>query len=177
MMRLTKLDINDSLEYMNKTYYTLYTTLHPVKPNPGRVPNKSHITAISKARQKTPSGTKLDSCLVLSALATHISYQGQGIASYLVRWGMDLASSLKLPLHVGGEEQGAVFYEKALGFRRLPKSEYWLDAEGEEVTKEEVEMGDERWRVKNGGVSGCDLIWCPAGVRVDEDGFVVKREH
>jgi hypothetical protein len=165
------------LEYVNKIYNTLYTTVHPAKPNPGRVSNQSHVTAISKARQKTPSATKVDSCLILFALSTHISHQGQGIASHLVRWGMDLASSLKLPVHVGGEEQGAVFYERALGFRRLPKSEYWLDAEGEEVTKEQIEKGDERWRVKNGGVSGCDLIWCPEGVRVDVDGFVVKGEH
>jgi ribosomal protein S18 acetylase RimI-like enzyme len=113
--------------------------------------------------------------MVLSGLCTHRDYQGQGIASLLVRWGMHEATKLKLPVYVGGEERGILFYEHALGFKRLPKSEYWLDKDGNEISREEVKGGEKGWRREEGGVSGCDMVWAPEGVKVDEDGFVIRE--
>jgi hypothetical protein len=61
---------------------------------------------------------------------------------------MDQAAEEGLPVFATGEETGVIFYEKALGFRRVPKSEYWLDSEAREISR----IGNNAWKKIDGGV-------------------------
>jgi GNAT superfamily N-acetyltransferase len=101
----------------------------------------------------------------LSGLYVHPGYQGYGVGKLLVRWGMDRAAEEGVPVFISAEERGVRFYE-AVGCKRLSKSDYWLDSEGELIAPED--RSKSAWEKANGGVSGCDLIWCPEGVVFDE---------
>jgi hypothetical protein len=70
--------------------------------------------------------------------------------------------------HVGVE-----FYTNALGVRCLPKNEHWLNSNGNDLSGDEVEVGDESWKISNGGLSGCKLVWCLEGVLVDDGGYLL----
>jgi hypothetical protein len=83
---------------------------------------------------------------------------------------MDRAAEEGLPVFATGEETGVIFYEKVLSFRRVPKTEYWLDSEAREVSRDEVKIGNDAWKKINEGLSGCEVFWCPEGVTVDCDG-------
>lgn len=67
-------------------------------------------------------------------------------------------------MFVGGEARGIGFYEGAFGFRRMRSTEYWLDGQGREIVRDEVEAGNGDWRRERGGVSGADTVWFPEGV-------------
>jgi hypothetical protein len=81
-----------------------------------------------------------------------------------VQWGIDRAVEERVPVFAGGEERGVGFYEKALGFKRLSESEYWLGGDGQEISREEVQRGNEAWKTTNGGVSGSEVVWYPSVV-------------
>jgi GNAT superfamily N-acetyltransferase len=125
------------------------------------------------ARSRAPSPKESTSSLELSGLAVHPEFRGFGIATMLVTWGLDHAARANIPVFTAGEERGVNFYTNALGFRRLPKNEYWLDSNGNSVSREEIEGGNESWKTENGGLSGCELVWCPEGVLVDDDGYLL----
>jgi predicted N-acetyltransferase YhbS len=125
------------------------------------------------ARSRASSPKESTPCLELSGLAVHPDFQGFGIATLLVKWGLDEAAKASIPVFTAGEERGVNFYTNALGFRRLPKNEYWLDSNGGNISRIEVDAGNESWKTKNGGLSGCELVWCPEGVLVDDDGYIL----
>ncbi|KAL7799727.1 acyl-CoA N-acyltransferase [Trichoderma ceciliae] len=129
-------------------------------------PDPIHAEAISRGRNKTmlASPAKRTTHYELCGLAVHNDYQGHGIGSHLVQWGLDQAAEERIPVFVGGEGRGVGFYESAFGFRRLKATEYWLDGEGRDITREEVEVGNEDWRREKGGVSGADSVWLPEGI-------------
>jgi GNAT superfamily N-acetyltransferase len=126
--------------------------------------------AMMNARSREPSPKESTSCYELSGLAIHPDFQRYGIGTLLVQWGIDEAEKEGVPVLVTGEERGVAFYEKKLGFRRLPKSQYWIDSHGTEISREEVVGGNDAWKSANGGVSGCEVVWCPKSVIVDVDG-------
>ncbi|KAK3349245.1 hypothetical protein B0T25DRAFT_519511 [Lasiosphaeria hispida] len=65
----------------------------------------------------------------------HAEYQGYGIGSLLVRWGLDQVSEGGLPVFATGEAQGVDFYEKATGFQRLHGTEFWLGKDGRDISR------------------------------------------
>ena len=74
---------------------------------------------------------------------------------------MDQAEREGVPLFTGGEEKGVTFYENALGFQRIAKTEYWLNKDGVEISRQDVNTGNNEWRKTNGGVSGSEVVWYP----------------
>ncbi|KAK7048080.1 acyl-n-acyltransferase [Favolaschia claudopus] len=138
------------------------------------VPNKARREAINRARQRAPSPDETIPCYGLSGLVIHPEYQGHGIGSLLVRWGLDKAADEHIPVFIGGEARGVNFYEKALGFKRLHATEYWLDAAGRDISREEVESGNEAWKFSNGGVSGAEVAWLPKGYILDWGGEILE---
>jgi GNAT superfamily N-acetyltransferase len=155
--------LNLSLMRYETKYNGFYTWLHP---SPSHRNNERH-SALMKGRSGTPQSISKIPRYVLDGLAIHSDFQGCGIGSLLVRWGMDRAVEDGVPVFTGGEARGVDFYEGALGFKRIPETEYWLDSEGREISREEVEAGNVQWKKENGGVSGCDVFWCPDGVQVE----------
>ena len=156
---------------LESKYKRFYSKLHP---DPALVPDPQRQAAVMRMRIRTPSPNKSTPCYRLDGLAIHPDFQGCGVGTLLMRWGLDRAAEEKVPVFAIGEERGVSFYEKALGFRRLAKTEYWLDRDAKEVSREEVEMGNAAWKTANGGVSGCEVCWCPEGVVLDVDGCVKK---
>ncbi|KAJ7210674.1 acyl-CoA N-acyltransferase [Mycena haematopus] len=141
------------------------------QPSRALVPNEAHADAIKQARKRAPpSPAKTTPCYELGSLAVHPDYQGCGIGSLLVRWGVEKAAKEHVPIFVTGETQGVDFYENAMGFRRLSATEYWLDAEGRNLTREEVKGGNEAWKKANGGLSGAQMVWLP-------EGYVLKLDN
>ncbi|RFU75668.1 acyl- n-acyltransferase [Trichoderma arundinaceum] len=133
---------------------------HELQPDPAR---KEAISRCRKTATLPPpslSTTRYELC----GLAVHNEYQGHGIGSELVQWGLDRATEERIPVFVGGEERGIGFYEGALGFRRLKSTEYWLDGEGRDIAREEVDAGNRDWERERGGVSGADAVWLPESV-------------
>ncbi|EPS35767.1 hypothetical protein H072_10739 [Dactylellina haptotyla CBS 200.50] len=63
--------------------------------------------------------------LVLQALATSPEYQGRGVASQLVKWGVDRADDGNLTCWCHASPAGNQLYRKA-GFQELGNSEYDL---------------------------------------------------
>jgi GNAT superfamily N-acetyltransferase len=132
-----------------------------VFPNPATRGIPKRIKALLDAKQPLRSLILSTPSYELSGLYVHPGFQGYGVGRLLVRWGMDQATEEGVPVFISAEERGVRFYE-AVGCRRLSKSEYWLDSEGEPIPPEERVNG--AWEKANGGVSGCDLVWCPEGV-------------
>lgn len=137
----------------------MYDVLHPpshpaLEAHPERKKGLSRIRSDESHRplKDIPSYT-------LEGLAVNPKYQGCGIGSLLVNWGKDQAAKESVPIFVGGEERGVLFYENACGFRRIPETEWWLDSHGEDITRESVMDGNEAWKTENGGCSGCTLIY------------------
>ncbi|KAK4445560.1 acyl-n-acyltransferase [Podospora aff. communis PSN243] len=124
------------------------------------------------AKQESLSPTQSTPCYQLTGLSIRPEYQGYGIASLLVRWGLERAAEEGLPVFTAGETQGVDFYEKALGFHKIKGSEYWLDEEGRDISDEEVASGNEAWKSENGGVSGAEMVWCPKGYKLEVRGDV-----
>jgi hypothetical protein len=89
---------------------------------------------------------------------------------------LDKAAEEHVPVFVTGEARGVDFYENALGFQRLRSTEYWLDKEGCDISREEVRGGNEAWKKENGGLSGAQMVWLPAGNVLELDGEVYKGE-
>lgn len=138
-------------------YHNLIKLIHPrnIQANP----NRSKAIAAARARDPTPPENQ--PCLRLTTIAVHPSVQGHGVGTILVKWGMEHASSESLPVYIKGEERGIRFYE-SLGFKRLSVSEYWIRADGEEMSRAEVENGDDSWKKENGGVNGAAVVWWPS---------------
>jgi GNAT superfamily N-acetyltransferase len=138
--------------------------------------DKVHCEAVRRnlAKQESLSPTQSTPCYQLTGLSIKPEYQGYGIGSLLVRWGLEKAAEEGLPVFTAGETQGVDFYEKALGFQKIKGSEYWLDKEGKDISDEEVAGGNEAWRKVNGGVSGAEVIWCPKRYVIDVRGQVYK---
>ncbi|KAF2670072.1 hypothetical protein BT63DRAFT_424032 [Microthyrium microscopicum] len=162
--------INWPLMALEATYKQLYSWLHQ-EANLGLQRNPKKSEAIRAGRNRSPQLEKSIPCFQLSGLAVHPDHQGFGIATKLVRWGMDQAKAKGVPVITGGEESGLKFYQNALGFKRIRESEYWIDPEGNNIDREEVEKGNDLWKKVNGGVSGSDAIWCPDGIEVDLKGL------
>lgn len=96
----------------------------------------------------------------------HTDYQGYGIGSLLVRWGLDRVADEGLPVFATGETRGTDFYEKVMGFQRVQGSEYWLDKGVGDIQKGDIEGGNQGWKKENGELSGAEMVWCPKGVNV-----------
>ncbi|KAF8208536.1 acyl-CoA N-acyltransferase [Mycena galopus ATCC 62051] len=136
----------------------------PPQQSRALIPNKAHADAIKQARKRAPpSPAKTTPGYDLGSVAIHPEYQGHGIGSLLVRGGLDRATEEHVPVFVTGETQGVEFYERALGFQRLRATEYWLDAEGRDISREEVQNGSETWKKANGGLLGAQMVWLPEG--------------
>ncbi|KAJ6584620.1 hypothetical protein B0H19DRAFT_1105764 [Mycena capillaripes] len=141
------------------------------------IPNAAHSAAIKRVRARLPpSPISTTPCYELGSLAIHPAFQGNGIGSLLARWGLDRAAAEPnpVPVFVTGEATGVLFYEGALGFRRLRATEYWLDKEGRDISREEVEGGNEAWKEVNGGLSGAHMVWLPEGYVLELGGEVYK---
>jgi N-acetylglutamate synthase-like GNAT family acetyltransferase len=147
-------------------YTDLYTKLHPRNSPLKPIPERRDALFAARGNLQT---SKSFASFNLTGLAIHPDYQGYGIGSMLVRWGMDEATKEGVPVFTGGETKGVMFYDKALGFKRVPKTEYWLDREAKEITRAEVEAGNEAWTAANDGVSGAEVFWCPEGVSLNVD--------
>jgi len=164
--------INSSLMNLESRYKSIITKLRP-----NQVPRLKSIAersaALSKCRVKIPSPAERTPCYELNGMAVHVDWQGHGIASLLVQWGLDRATEENVPVFVAGEERGISFYQNALGFVRLPKSEYWLDRDAHEISREDVVDGNEDWKRQNDGVAGAYAVWCPDNVIVDADGCLI----
>ncbi|KAF8208634.1 hypothetical protein K438DRAFT_1754498 [Mycena galopus ATCC 62051] len=138
------------------------------------LPNVAHDRAIQEARSRFPSPTTETPSYSLDGMAIIPEFQGHGIGSLLVRWGLDKAAEERVPVFVGGETRGVEFYEKALGFQRLRATEWWLDDNGDDISREEVQSGNEGWKRANGGVAGAQLVWLPEGYVFEHGGEVYK---
>ncbi|KAK0649010.1 hypothetical protein B0T16DRAFT_409265 [Cercophora newfieldiana] len=137
--------------------------------------NDAHTEATSRVRKRAPrSAAKSMPGYELSGLAVRRECQGCGIASLLVRWGLEKAAEEGLPVFTAGEERGIEFYERALGFQRLRDTQYWLDKDGKDISGDDVANGNEDWKMANGGISGSDMIWCPRGYEVEIRSHVYK---
>jgi GNAT superfamily N-acetyltransferase len=155
------LALENVLRFGESTYKRVYNVLHPpvhpaLKPHPERQKGLSRIRNNESNKQFTDTPS-----YVLQGLAVHPRYQGCGVGSLLVNWGIEQAEKEGVPVFVGGEERGVRFYENACGFRRILETEWWLDLHGEDITRESVEEGNQAWRKENGGCSGCTLIYDP----------------
>jgi len=141
-------------------------------------PNPQHTAAVKRVRKRLPrSPTLTTPCYELNGLAVHPGYQGLGVGSLLVCWGLERAAADGLPVFTTGDAGGVDFYEKALGFQRLRGSEYWLDADGQDIGEEEEDKGEgegEAWKKGNGGLSGAEMVWCPKATQVDVRGHVYR---
>jgi ribosomal protein S18 acetylase RimI-like enzyme len=158
--------LNTTLMMLEDKYNGFYTWLHPPQ-NPALERHSERMSALRKVRSRIPLHHSTIPCYKLDGLATHPDYQGCGIGSRLARWGMEKATEDGVPVFVTGQESGVGFYERALGFKRIPETEYWLDSKGQEISREEMERGNEDWKTKNDGVSGAEVVWRPEGVSVD----------
>ncbi|KAJ7745967.1 hypothetical protein B0H14DRAFT_2985993 [Mycena olivaceomarginata] len=139
------------------------------------IPNAAHADAIKRARKRAPpSPVKTTPSYDLGSLAIHPDYQGHGIGTLLARWGVEKAAKERVPVFVAGETQGVDFYANVLGFQRLRATEYWLDEAGRDITREEVEGGNEAWKKANGGLSGAQLVRLPEGHVLEQDGEIYK---
>ncbi len=148
-----------------------------IKPKPSKalVPDKAHSEAVRRVRKRAPpSPSRTRPCYELASLAIHSEYQGHGIGSLLVRWGLEKAEEEGVPVFAVGEAQGVDFYDKAMGFQRLWESEYWLDKEGRDISREEIQGGNEAWKKANGGLSGAEMVWCPKGYVLEAGGRTYK---
>jgi hypothetical protein len=76
-----------------------------------------------------------------------------------MQWGLARAAAEGLPVYTAGEGQGVAFYEGVLGFRRLEGTVYWLDSNGDELTRDQVVADNEEWKKENGGIVGAELVW------------------
>jgi predicted N-acetyltransferase YhbS len=54
-------------------------------------------------------------------VAVHPDYQGQGVGGQLMKWGMDVAEQLNLPIYLESTVEGVPLY-KRLGFKTLSDS-------------------------------------------------------
>ncbi|KAK0707837.1 hypothetical protein B0H67DRAFT_495926 [Lasiosphaeris hirsuta] len=138
--------------------------------------DEKHSEAVRRVRkQAPPSLTASVPSYELNGLAVHADYQGYGIGSLLVRWGLGRAAEDGLPVFATGEAQGVDFYEKALGFRRVLGTEFWLDKDGQDISGSDVKQGgNEEWKKVNGGLSGAEMVWCPKGYEIDIRGEVYR---
>lgn len=144
-------------------YNTFYSKIHPLNALKG-IPERAK--ALSHMRKRNPSPASSIPCYELNGMAVHSDFQGFGIGTLLVRWGLNKAEADGVPVFTGGEERGVLFYTNALGFQRIPETEYWLDKDAREITREEVERGNTTWKTSIGGVSGSDVVWYPESMRV-----------
>lgn len=66
--------------------------------------------------------------ILLNLLCVHQDFQRRGAGTTLVKWGMDLADEMKLPIHIEASAAGFGLYSK-LGFRQVEiavvKKEEW----------------------------------------------------
>jgi N-acetylglutamate synthase-like GNAT family acetyltransferase len=162
--RTTWMDrLNITLMKIEAKYSKFYSSIHPFS-NLTTQESTMRQSALNKARSRVQSPSSKRSCYVLSGLAIHSDYQGCGIGSLLVRWGMDRAMEERVAVFTGGEERGVKFYESALRFERIAETEYWLDRNGREINREEVIGGNGQWTRENGGVSGSEVVWYPHGI-------------
>ena len=137
-------------------------------PSKALEPNPIHSKAIRRVRKRAPpSPAESTPGYELNGLAIRAEYQGYGIGSLLVRWGLDRASEEGLPVFATGEAQGVNFYEKAMRFQKLLGSEYWLDKDGRDISASDVQGGNDGWTKANGGLSGAEMIWCPKGYKLN----------
>lgn len=51
----------------------------------------------------------------------HPDYQGKGVGAQLMKWGMDVAEGLNLPIYLESTAEGVPLYTK-LGFQTLSES-------------------------------------------------------
>ncbi|KAK1759917.1 acyl-n-acyltransferase [Echria macrotheca] len=136
-------------------------------------PNPTRSAAVRRLRKRLPPSPALATpCYELHGLSVHPDHRGQGIGKLLVRWGLERAAAENLPVFATGEAGGVDFYVRALGFQTLRGSEYWLDAEGNEISEEEVKGANVAYKKENGGLYGAEVVWCPKGVEVDVRGHV-----
>ncbi|KAJ7747720.1 acyl-CoA N-acyltransferase [Mycena metata] len=131
--------------------------LHTVEPTAAADSEPETDTNRRALLASSPNPSKTTSCYELGGLATLPAYQGHGVASSLTRWGMDRAAEEGGPIFVTSQGRVLEFHGK-LGFRRNESTEYWLDEEGRELTKEET------WKTSSGGISGAMMVWTPSNV-------------
>jgi hypothetical protein len=155
--------LNISLTSIEAKYNNFYSKIHPF-PNLTTPESKMRQSALNKARSRVPSPASKEPCYILQGLAIHLDYQGCGIGSLLVRWGLDRAVEEGIAVFTAGEERGVKFYEGAFGFKRIAETEYWLGRDGREISREEVAKGNEQWKREKGGVMGSEVVWVPEGV-------------
>ncbi|KAH8660583.1 acyl-CoA N-acyltransferase [Xylariales sp. PMI_506] len=128
------------------------------------LPDRVHAEGVRRARKRMPpSPTLTVPCFELDGMGVHPDYQRRGIASLLVHWGVIRAREEGLPIFVTTENTGAEFYCKALGFQPLKDGEYWLDREGGDISRDEVENGNSSWQKSEGGLYGAQMVWVPDG--------------
>lgn len=141
------------------------------QPSKALEPDKAHKEAVNRARKwQSPYPLGDNGYVELSGLAVDTQYQGHGIGTLLMQWGIERATSDNVPLFTGGEERGVLFYEKALGFQRVKGNQYWLDKDGHDISEEEVENGNDGWKTSRGGLSGATVVWVPKGLSVELKG-------
>jgi len=124
------------------------------------VADKTRSEAFKKARKRAELVKQQEDVprLELNGLATHPEYQGHGIATDLVNWGLTKAAESGIPVYVTGESTGVAFYKKR-GFRPVPGTEFWLDKDGRDLTAEQLKEGNTTGTKAEGGVSAAQLIW------------------
>lgn len=151
--------------------------LAPKAQSKALVPDTAHAGAVRRVRKRAPPSPRMTTgSYELTGLAVHPDHQGCGVGSLLVRWGLDRAATERVPVFVTSEARGVDFYQKALGFRSLWGSEYWLDSAGDDVSREDVEAGNEAWKKDRGGLSGAEMIWCPPGYVLEVEGRTYGQE-
>lgn len=116
-----------------------------------------------------PSPTETHTCYQLNGLAVSPSVRRHGVGTALMHWGLTKAAAEGLPVFTAGEGQGVAFYEGVLEFRRLKKTVYWLDSNGDELSEGQVLAGNEAWKNENGGIMGAEMVWCADGTFVDKE--------
>ncbi|KAK7999619.1 Acyl-CoA N-acyltransferase [Apiospora arundinis] len=129
---------------------------------PSIEPHKTRTEAVARVREHLSRTSPVKSIArwSLEGLAVHASHQNRGIGTMLVRWGLEQGAAEGVPVVTAGESRGVRFYTgHSLGFQIVKGTDWWLDQDGRDVFKREV---NERESIP-GWVSGAQVVWLPPG--------------
>ncbi|KAK8009109.1 hypothetical protein PG991_011660 [Apiospora marii] len=145
---------------------------------PSIEPDKARADAIARVREHLSHISPIQSLprYSLQGLAVHTAYQGRGIGTLLVRWGLEQGAAEGVPVSTAGEARGVRFYtDKALGFQVVKGSKWWLDRHGQDIQERDVvQNGNREWDYVRGGVSGAQVVWLPPGLCLDIEGLTYR---
>lgn len=109
--------------------------------------------------------------LHLYGIGVSPSHRRQGVARALIRWGQDHNEII----YVIGETGGLNLY-RGCGFSVIRDTQIWLDVDGNDISADDIEKGDERWKKEKGGCSMAEAVWVPKGKKANIRGVLYAAD-